>query len=83
MTIRELLEAAQELSQRDRIRLASELMQLVARELEDPEPTSSPSTPSEDPFVGLFSGSAELATQAEEIRQQELQTSSGFTWKAY
>lgn len=33
-----------------------------------------------DPLIGLFAGSPNLATQSEEILQQEI-TSSGWTWK--
>ncbi|ELS05135.1 hypothetical protein Xen7305DRAFT_00048750 [Xenococcus sp. PCC 7305] len=35
----------------------------------------------EDPIIGLFSGSPNLAEQSEEILQQEIQQNSGWTWK--
>ena len=35
----------------------------------------------EDPLIGLFSGSPDLATQAEEILEQEFNSISGFTLK--
>jgi hypothetical protein len=34
-----------------------------------------------DPLIGLFRGSPDLATQSEEILQQEIKESSGWTWK--
>ena len=81
-TLQEILDAAQQLSQPDRIRLASQLMQLVAQELQPPEEAKdSPAPQSDDPLVGLFSGSPELATQAEEILQQQPTSTSGFSWK--
>jgi len=41
-------------------------------------PTASPET---DPLIGLFSGSPNLATNAEDILQQSASTDSGWTWK--
>jgi hypothetical protein len=34
-----------------------------------------------DPLIGLFSGSPDLATQAETILQKDIQPTSGWTWK--
>jgi len=34
-----------------------------------------------DPLIGLFSSSADLATQSEAILQQEITQNSGWTWK--
>lgn len=34
-----------------------------------------------DPLIGLFSSSADLATQSEDILQQEITQNSGWTWK--
>lgn len=34
-----------------------------------------------DPLIGLFSSSADLATQSEDILQQEIAQNSGWTWK--
>ncbi|AFZ29969.1 hypothetical protein ABN584_02640 [Gloeocapsa sp. BRSZ] len=34
-----------------------------------------------DPLIGLFSSSADLATQSEAILQQEITQKSGWTWK--
>jgi len=34
-----------------------------------------------DPLIGLFRGSPDLATQSEEILQQEIKENSGWTWK--
>jgi hypothetical protein len=35
----------------------------------------------DDPLIGLFSGSPDLATQAEEILQAEINPTSGWTWE--
>jgi hypothetical protein len=35
----------------------------------------------QDPLIGLFSGSPNLATQSEKILQQEIKPASGWTWK--
>ena len=35
----------------------------------------------EDPIIGLFAGSPNLAEKSEEILQQEIKQSSGWTWK--
>ena len=67
MNVQELLNAARQLSQGDRIRLASELMQLVAEELPTESAEGLPSAGADDPLIGLFSGSPDLATQAEII----------------
>jgi len=80
MTVQELLNAAQKLRLSDQIRLASQLMQLVVQKLQSPT-ESSPPEPSEDPLIGLFSGSSDLATQSEEILSKEISFTSGFTWK--
>jgi hypothetical protein len=34
-----------------------------------------------DPMIGLFAGSPHLAAQADTILQQDLQSTSGWTWK--
>jgi hypothetical protein len=34
-----------------------------------------------DPLIGLFSGSPDLATQAETILQKDIHPTSGWTWK--
>lgn len=34
-----------------------------------------------DPLVGLFASSPDLATQSEDILQQEITQKSGWTWK--
>jgi hypothetical protein len=36
----------------------------------------------DDPLIGLFSGSPDLATQSEDILQQSITATSGWTWKA-
>ena len=83
MTIQELLSAAQQLSLSDQIRLASQLMQTASQKLQASSDTASTDSESiEDPLIGLFAGSTDLADRAEEILEQEVQPAAGFTWKA-
>jgi hypothetical protein len=35
----------------------------------------------DDPLIGLFSGPPDLATQSEDILQQSITPTSGWTWK--
>jgi predicted DNA-binding protein len=35
----------------------------------------------DDPLIGLFAGSPDLATQSEDILQQSIDNTSGWTWK--
>jgi predicted DNA-binding protein len=35
----------------------------------------------DDPLIGLFAGSLDLATQSEDILQQSITETSGWTWK--
>ena len=72
MTIQELLNAAQQLSLHDQIRLVSQLMQLVAQAMQSMPVDTRPSSSTEDRLIGLFVGSPELATQSEDILHQEL-----------
>lgn len=72
MTVQELLAAAQNLSLRDQILLASQLMQCVAQETQSVSAENLDQSQTEDPLVGLFAGSPELATRSEEILQQEI-----------
>ncbi len=81
MTVKELLNAAQKLSLPDQLQLASQLMQAARQKLQtDSEPAQIPPD-TEDPLIGLFSGSVDLATRSEEILEQEINSGSGFTWK--
>jgi hypothetical protein len=38
-------------------------------------------TVGDDPLIGLFSGSPDLSTQSEDILQQSIAATSGWTWK--
>lgn len=38
-------------------------------------------TLNDDPLVGLYSGTPNLSTQAEDILNSEVQSASGLTWK--
>lgn len=82
MTIQELLSAAQQLSLSDQIRLASQLMQTASQKLQaSSDPVSTEHETADDPLIGLFAGSPDLAERAEEILDEEVQPASGFTWK--
>lgn len=83
MTVQELLSAAQKLSLPEQIQLASELMQTAAQQLHSSsnETAINPGE-EEDPLIGLFDGSPDLATHSEGILVQEARSASGFTWKA-
>jgi hypothetical protein len=72
MTVQELLAAAQNLSLRDQILLASQLMQCVAQETQSVSAENLDQSRTSDPLVDLFAGSPELATRSEEILQQEI-----------
>ena len=83
MTVQELFSAAQELSLPEQIQLASELMQTAAQKLHSSfNETTINSKEEEDPLIGLFDGPPELATRSEEVLAQEVNSASGFTWKA-
>jgi hypothetical protein len=81
MTVQELINAAQQLSLTDQIRLASQLMQLVVQKIQPATPSEAPVSQADDPLVGLFSGSPELASQSQETLRQEISSNAGFTWK--
>ena len=82
-TIQERLSAAQQLSLSDQIRLASQLMQTASQKLQASSNTvSTDSEPIENPLIGLFAGSSDLAERFEEMLNQEVQSAAGFTWKA-
>lgn len=39
-------------------------------------------TLNQDPLIGLFAGSSNLADQAEAILERDIETTSGWTWKS-
>ncbi len=46
------------------------------------EPTKQPVYSfKEDPLIGLFSGSPDLASRSEEILKEEINQTTGWTWK--
>lgn len=53
---------------------------LVYQPADVPE-AESPSPALEDPLVGLFAGSPNLASQSEAILEQDISSTSGLTWK--
>lgn len=81
MTVQELLNAAQKLSLPDQLQLASQLMQAASQKLQTVSEPATTSLDTEDPLIGLFAGSVDLATRSEEILEQEISSGSGFTWK--
>lgn len=81
MKVQELLNAAQQLSLSDQIHLASQIMQLVEQKMPPSTGEIALIPQPEDPLIGLFAGSPDLATQSEEILNRELNSTSGFTWK--
>jgi hypothetical protein len=64
----------------DLTEILNQAIDLYYQKLNPTQDTPS-STALEDPLIGLFSGSPNLATQAEEILQQEVKPESGWTWK--
>ena len=83
MTVQGLLSAAQQLSLPEQIHLASELMQTAAQKLHVSSNAASINPEEvEDPLIGLFNGSPDLATRSEKMLAQEVKSTSGFTWKA-
>ncbi len=85
MTVQELLKAAQQLSVSEQIQLADEIKRLAEQRLypaTESDSTLSEASVAEDPIVGLFAGSPDLATHAKDILAQEVTSTSGFTWKA-
>jgi len=81
MTVQELLNAARKLSLPEQLQLASQLMQSASQQLQTATTPDRPASAPEDPLVGLFSGSPDLATRSEDLLQQDIHASSGFTWK--
>ena len=82
MTVQELLSAAHQLSLSEQIQLASELMQTAAQKLQvSSDAVAVRPELAEDPVIGLFDGSPDLATCSEEMLAQEVQSASGFAWK--
>ncbi len=64
------------------LQIVFEFVEFLAQR-QPPRPTSQASVdPSEtDPLIGLFSGSPDLATNAENILQKSATPDSGWTWK--
>ena len=54
---------------------------LAQRQKSTPTAEAPASSPETDPLIGLFSGSPTLATNAEDILQQNATPDSGWTWK--
>lgn len=79
MTVQELFNAAQQLNLADQLRLASQLMQSVVRNMQT---TDNATDQADDPIIGLFSGTPDLSSQSENILSQDINSTSGFSWKA-
>ena len=80
MTVQELFHAAQKLTPADQLRLVSQLMQAIIQNIQPigDEPVDQ----ADDPVIGLFAGTPDLATQSEKILTQDAKSTSGFSWKA-
>lgn len=50
-------------------------------ETQEIEPDPAAMNVENDPLIGLFSGSSDLAARSEDILQQEIKGRSGWTWK--
>jgi hypothetical protein len=72
--LQQVLSEIAQLTPEERSQLIEHIHQMQS--LTEPEKTP----PISDPLIGLFAGSPDLATRAEEILQQDL-TSQGWTWK--
>ena len=84
MTVQELIDAAQQMSVSEKIQLAEEIWQIAKQAIEsssDSDAEIFPLSEEDDPLVGLFSGSPNLATDAKKILSQEVTAASGFTCK--
>lgn len=84
MTVQELVAAARRLSSTEQIQLAEEIKRIAEQTTsssDESELKTSPLPEEEDPLVGLFSGSPNLATDAKRILSKEVTSTSGFTCK--
>ncbi|NJM58276.1 MAG: hypothetical protein HC857_13740 [Synechococcales cyanobacterium RU_4_20] len=66
------------------LRIVFEFVEFLAQRQQKLAPMVEPSAAGAeegDPLIGLFSGSATLAADAEEILQQGIKSESGWTWK--
>ena len=81
MTIQELFNAAQELTLADQLQLARQIMQSVLQNVQPPHREKVEDL-ANDPIVGLFLGSPDLASRSTEILAQEISSTSGLSWKA-
>lgn len=84
MTVQELVDAARQLSVSEQILLAEEIKRIAEQTLhssDESELEASPLPEEEDPLVGLFSGSPNLATDAKKVLSQAVTSTSGFTCK--
>lgn len=84
MTVQELVDAAQHLNVSEQIQLAEEIKRLAEQQLhasDESKLETSPLPEEEDPLVGLFSGSPNLATDAKRTLSQAVTSTSGFTCK--
>lgn len=88
-TYNEVLSQVQSLTSDEQLRLLEELAALVRRRVTSESQFSLQETQeigvdvsfNSDPLVGLFSGVTDLATNSEDILEQEITEKSGWTWK--
>ncbi|MEM1241395.1 MAG: hypothetical protein AAGI45_16270 [Cyanobacteria bacterium P01_H01_bin.26] len=80
MTVQELFNAAQKLNLADQLRLAGQLMQSVIQNMQPVAHETADQA--DDPIIGLFAGTPDLATKSKEILTKDINFASGFSWKA-
>ena len=78
-TYNDVINQVDRLTPNEQLQLLEYLAVLIRQQVVA-QKTGSPQT-SADPLVGLFCGSPDLATESEEILQQEITEKSGWTWK--
>lgn len=79
MTVQELFRVAQELSFADQLQLASQLMQSAIQKMRLAAAAEIPNVINDDPIIGLYSGTPDLATRSKEILADEIDAASGFS----
>lgn len=87
-TYNEVFSQVQHLTSDEQLRLLAELAALVRQKMtselqgqEEMQETGVDVSLESDPLVGLFADATDLATNSEDILQQEITKKSGWTWK--
>jgi hypothetical protein len=87
-TYNEVFSQVQHLTSDEQLRLLAELAALVRQKItselprqEEMQEIGVDVSLESDPLVGLFADATDLATNSEDILQQEITKKSGWTWK--